>query len=176
MLISFNHAECLHFSIYFAIRSKILFFPFFKCFFLLFYLWNKGQKLDIIKRQHDLIKSLKDDTDTHIPDSQLHWSNVEYCVCGTLFRRARASLQKHQHEVTAFVFLTTMQAYNGKSFILSIYFNDSSCSPVVAFPANMAKLSQKLRTNEYFQIRFLPAFSSSLLKLTMEWGSWKWIR
>ena len=41
----------------------------------------------------------------------------------------------------------TMQAYKRKSFILLIYFNDSSCSPVVAFPANMTKLSQKEQMN-----------------------------
>ena len=56
---------------------------------------------------------------------------------------AQASLQKPQHEITTFAFLTTTQANNRKSFILSIYFNDSSCSPVVAFLVNMAKLSQK---------------------------------
>lgn len=56
---------------------------------------------------------------------------------------ARASLQKQRHEITTFAFLTTTQANNRKSFILSIYFNDSSCSPVVAFLVNMAKLSRK---------------------------------
>ena len=60
---------------------------------------------------------------------------------------ARACLQKQQHEITAFAFLTTMQADKRKSFILLIYFNDSSCSPVVAFPANMTKLSQKEQMN-----------------------------